>query len=155
MGELQPILRLSGQQLSWYLHAGRSGGSEHQVRAPSLPCSVRPRRQTPDYYDLCRWKTQNVDVEDDRFILDPAAVGPDCTAARGCGYVGVFSEYGSDPSWSPYHGTAVEYHITFGQDNHFTGNVYNGPWKFMALADGETVSWSAWRVALAKMPAAF
>jgi nitrous oxidase accessory protein NosD len=102
-------------------------------------------RQTPDFYDLCRWKTQNVDVDDNRFSFDPAAVGTDCTAARGCGYVGVFSEYGSDPSWSPYQGTAVEYHITFGQGNHFNGNVYNGPWKFMALADGETVSWSAWR----------
>jgi Right handed beta helix region len=101
--------------------------------------------QTPDYYDLCRWKTQNVDVDDNRFSFDPAAVGSDCTAARGCGYVGVFSEYGSDPPWSPYHGTAVEYHITFGQHNHFSGNVYHGPWKFMALADGETVSWSAWR----------
>ena len=101
--------------------------------------------QTPDYYDLCRWKTQNVDVDDNSFSFDPAAIGPDCTAARGCGYVGVFSEYGSDPSWSPYQGTAVEHHITFGQDNHFTGNVYNGPWRFMALADGETVSWSLWR----------
>jgi hypothetical protein len=102
-------------------------------------------RQTPDYYDLCRWKTQNVDVDDNRFSFDPAAVGADCSAARGCGYVGVFSEYGSYPSWSPYHGTAVEYHITFGQDNHFNSNVYSGPWKFMALADGDTVSWAAWR----------
>ncbi|HUA40929.1 MAG TPA: right-handed parallel beta-helix repeat-containing protein [Streptosporangiaceae bacterium] len=101
--------------------------------------------QTPDYYDLCRWKTQNVDVDDNHFSFDPAAIGPDCSAARGCGYVGVFSEYGSDPSWSPYQGTAVEYHITLGQDNHFTDNVYDGPWKFMALADGETVSWSLWR----------
>jgi Right handed beta helix region len=101
--------------------------------------------QTPDYYDLCRWKTQHVAVDDNRFSFDPAAVGAHCSAARGCGYVGVFSEYGTDPAWSPYHGTAVEYHVTFGQDNHFTGNVYDGPWKFMALADGETVSWPTWR----------
>jgi hypothetical protein len=101
--------------------------------------------RTPDYYDLCRWKTQNVKVTDNRFSFDPAAIGHGCKAARGCGYVGVFSEYGSDPSWSPYHGTAVEDHIVFGQDNQFTGNVYNGPWKFMALADGETVSWPTWR----------
>jgi hypothetical protein len=102
-------------------------------------------RQSPDYYDLCRWKTQDVDVDANRFSFDPAAAGARCTPARGCGYVGVFSEYGSDPSWSPFHGTAVEDHITFRQGNHFTGNVYNGPWKFMALADGQTVSWSAWR----------
>jgi len=102
-------------------------------------------RQTPDYYDLCRWKTQNVEIADNRFSFDPAAIGHRCRAARGCGYVGVFSEYGSDPSWSPYHGTAVEYHITFGQGNHFSGNVYTGPWKFMALADGQTVSWAGWR----------
>jgi Right handed beta helix region len=102
-------------------------------------------RKSPDYYDLCRWKTQNVDVTGNQFSFDPAAIGPDCTAARGCGYVGVFSEYGSNPSWSPYQGTAVEYHITFGQHNHFTDNVYDGPWRFMVLADGESVSWSQWR----------
>jgi Right handed beta helix region len=102
-------------------------------------------RQTPDYYDLCRWKTQNVDVDDNRFSFNPADIGSDCTAAHGCGYVGVFSEYGTSPSWSPYQGTAVEYHITFGQGNRFNDNVYDGPWRFMALADGETVSWSAWR----------
>jgi Right handed beta helix region len=102
-------------------------------------------RRTPDYYDLCRWKTQNVQVDHNVFDFNPAAIGHGCTAAHGCGYVGVFSEYGSDPSWSPYHGTAVEYHITFGQGNHFAANVYSGPWRFMALADGETVSWSSWR----------
>jgi hypothetical protein len=102
-------------------------------------------RQVPDYYDLCRWKTQNVNVDNNVFNFDPAAIGSRCTAANGCGYVGVFSEYGSDPSWSPYHGTAVERHITFGQGNHFANNAYSGPWKFMALADGETVRWAAWQ----------
>jgi len=99
----------------------------------------------PDYYDLCRWKTQNVQVDDNVFAFNPSAVGSACTAAHGCGYVGVFSEAGSDPSWSPFQGTAVEYHITFRQGNHFAANVYNGPWNFMALADGQTVSWPAWR----------
>jgi len=101
--------------------------------------------QKPDYFDLCRWKVQNVAVDDNTFDFNPAAIGSSCTAAKGCGYVGLFSEFGSDPSWSPYKGTIVENHITFNQDNHFSDNTYNGPWRFMVWSNGETVSWGRWR----------
>ena len=68
-----------------------------------------------------------------------------CTPAEGCGIQGVFSEYGSYPSWSPYQGTTVEKNITFKQDNHFEDNTYQGPWSFMALQLGNFVSGSRWR----------
>jgi hypothetical protein len=101
--------------------------------------------QKPDYFDLCRWKVQNVTVSDNTFDFSPAAIGSSCTAAKGCGFVGLFSEFGSDPSWSPYHGTIVENNITFHQDNHFTDNTYNGPWRYMVWSNGKTASWSYWR----------
>ncbi len=103
--------------------------------------------QVPDYYDLCRWKTQNVLVEHNIFEFHPKAIGSDCTPANGCGYVGVFSEWGSDPSWSPYQGTSVEDNITFHQGNEFEDNTYQGPWRFMILQLGNTVSWAIWRSA--------
>jgi hypothetical protein len=103
------------------------------------------RSNNPDYYDLCRWKTQNVSVTDNLFRFDPATIGHSCTQARGCGFVGLFSEFGTDPSWSPYRAHSVEYHITFGQHNHFAANTYQGPWHFMALEQGTVATWESWR----------
>jgi Right handed beta helix region len=120
-------------------------------RVANLRTCTRPDLQrakpgrTPDYYDLCRWKTQNVDVAHNTFAFNPANIGRDCTAANGCGFVGIFSEWGSDPSWSPFQGQAVEDSITFHQDNHFADNLYIGPWRFLVHQLGTIVSWNAWR----------
>jgi Right handed beta helix region len=103
------------------------------------------RSATPDYYDLCRWKTQYISLTSNLFRFEPTKIGSSCTAAKGCGFIGLFSEWGSDPSWSPYKGRSVEYHITFGQHNHFAGNTYQGPWRFMALEQNQVVSWQTWR----------
>ena len=97
------------------------------------------------YYGDCRWKTQNVLVEANDFTFDPASIGPSCTLANYCGFNGIFSQWGSVPSWSPYHGTVVEDHIMFDQNNHFESNTYIGPWRFMVHEQGNVVSWRAWR----------
>jgi hypothetical protein len=39
----------------------------------------------------------------------------------------------------------VEKHITFDQNNRFVANTYNGPWRFMVHAQGNTVTWPTWR----------
>jgi Right handed beta helix region len=101
--------------------------------------------QIPDYYDLCRWKTKDVSVTGNTFDFDPARIGTDCTLKRGCGVMGLFSEFGSYPSWSPYLRKTVEYHITFDQHNHFAGNTYTGPWKFMVLEQNNVVPRTAWQ----------
>jgi len=95
----------------------------------------------PDYFDNCRWKTQNVMVSHNVFSLNPGRV-PHCTAGNGCGYNGIFSEYGSSP---PFAGTAVESHITFDQHNRFFDNTYIGPWNFMVQQLGSSASWNTWR----------
>lgn len=94
------------------------------------------------YYDDCRWKTQNVLVRGNIFTFDPARIGPDCTPVNYCGFNGIFSQWGS---WQPYYGTVVENHITFNQNNHFTSNVYAGPWQFVVQQQGNAVSWATWR----------
>jgi hypothetical protein len=100
--------------------------------------------QKQPYIDDCRWKTQNVSVAHNVFDFDAAAVSRLCSAATGCGYQGVFSEYGTYPAWSPYKNTIVEQSITFDQDNQFSDNTYNGPWQFMVHQQGTVVSWKAW-----------
>jgi parallel beta-helix repeat protein len=95
----------------------------------------------PDYFDLCRWKTQNVTVADNTFNFNPSAVGSDCTVANNCGFNGLFSEYGST---TPYTAWVVPLNISDHQNNVFEDNTYNGPWNFDGLALGDTVSWSQW-----------
>jgi hypothetical protein len=98
------------------------------------------------YYDDCRWKTQNLLIENNSFSLDAAAV-PNCTPSQSCGYNGVFSQYGSYPSWSPYQDDVVAKHITFEQNNVWRNNTYKGAWNFMAPTAGSSISWGTWRAA--------
>jgi hypothetical protein len=107
-------------------------------------CNSGRINQQP-YYDDCRWKTQNVLVEDNLFSFKPSDIGSSCTPANDCGFQGVFSEYGTYPKWSPYQKTAVEQHITFDQNNHFRANTYVGPWVFMVYEQGNVVNWAQWQ----------
>lgn len=100
----------------------------------------------PPYYADCRWKTQNVAVRQNSFTLDPAAVDG-CATAVSCGLQGLFSNYGTYPSWSPYQGEIVEQAITFAQNDHFNNNTYTGPWRFMAHDQGTVLDRSAWQAA--------
>jgi Right handed beta helix region len=107
-------------------------------------CNASNIRKEP-YYSDCRWKVQNVAVDHNVFDFNPAEVGSKCTEKNGCGFSGIFSEWGTYPSWSPYTETTVEQHITFDQNNRFFDNSYNGPWEFMAMQQGEMMSWLKWR----------
>jgi hypothetical protein len=101
--------------------------------------------QKPDYYDLCRWKTQNVTVSHNVFNFERAAV-PGCEGAtNGCGENGLFSEYGSYPSWSPYTAYRVPHAMTYEQGNRFSDNVYSGAWRFMVYTLGLRVGSTVWQ----------
>jgi hypothetical protein len=98
------------------------------------------------YLSDCRWKVQNVMVTNNAFTFSPATVGRSCQQSKDtCGYNGMFSEYGSDPSWSPYMGNLVADNLTYHQNNHFQSNRYYGPWQFMIWEQGTVVSWDGWR----------
>ena len=101
--------------------------------------------KTHPYFAACRWKTQNALVEFNQFTFTPSAVGKTCTAAHLCGYNGVFSEYGSDPAWSPYKADIVPTAIAFHQNNKFYDNKYSGPWCFMGWELGTSVGFTQWR----------
>lgn len=99
------------------------------------------------YLDDCRWKTQNVRVHGNEFIFSPRAVGKDCVLTKGCGYNGLFANWGTFPKWSPYQRDAVQDRIAYEQDNLFSANTYAGPWYFLAHGQGNRVNWATWQSA--------
>jgi Right handed beta helix region len=105
-------------------------------------CVAGTIRKAP-YYGDCRWKTQNVTVEHNTFSLTLGSI-PGCTVAASCGFQGLFSNYGSYPSWSPYKGPKIEHAITFAQNDRFLDNAYTGPWHFMAHDQSVSLSASQW-----------
>jgi hypothetical protein len=107
--------------------------------AAHVPTS-RPHT-SPDYYDDCRWKTENVSITRNTFTFKPSAVGHRCAPAEGCGYNALFSEYGT---YSPYKGWVVPHDLADAQHDRFFDNTYRGPWHFMAFNQGESVTWAQW-----------
>ncbi|MGH9092806.1 MAG: right-handed parallel beta-helix repeat-containing protein, partial [Acidimicrobiales bacterium] len=100
---------------------------------------------TPDYYDDCRWKTQNVLVSGNTLVMTRSAVGSGCTKDASCGVQALFSEYGSDPPWSPYQGPVVQTAITWHQGNHFQDNSYHGTWSFVAFTQSPDLAFATWQ----------
>ena len=88
---------------------------------------AQPAIATAPLYSDCRWKTQRVDIHDNRFVLDKSAVG--CTVK--CDRMAVLANYGTYPDWSPYQGERVAEAITGRQHNRWHDNVYVGPWRFV------------------------
>ena len=103
---------------------------------------AKPAIAEPPLYDDCRWKTQRVDIHDNRFVLDESVVK--CT--ENCDRMAVLSNYGTYPDWSPYKGEKVAEAITHKQHNRWHDNVYLGPWKFVAYDPSRVLTFQEWRV---------
>ena len=101
--------------------------------------------RTKPYLDDCRWKTKNVKIHGNLFSLDPNKMGSSCAARTGCGFNGLFSNWGTYPSWSPYKEETIQDWITFKQGNEFRGNTYAGPWHFVVRSQGTVGSWASWQ----------
>lgn len=111
--------------------------------AANLPTAVAGTNTgspAADYYDGCRWKTQNVQVSGNVFKLNAADI-TNCTPDELCGFNGIFSNYGST---APYTSAAVPTAIAFKQGNVFENNTYGGPWMFWAWNFGNAVTWAEW-----------
>jgi Right handed beta helix region len=106
----------------------------------SLSSCTQPNIAKPPLYDDCRWKTQHVDIHDNKFVLDPAVVG--CQAS--CGRMGLLSNFGTYPDWSPYKGDVVQEAITHKQDNRWHDNSYAGPWTFIAYTTDRILEIGEW-----------
>jgi len=111
---------------------------------PSTSTCSAPGINNPPLYSDCRWKTQNVAVHDNSFAFDPTAVG--CTNGL-CGRMAILSNFGSQPSWSPYQGQVIEDAVTLHQNNVWSNNAYTGTWGFMAHDTGVALSAAGWTAA--------
>ncbi|MEU1601230.1 right-handed parallel beta-helix repeat-containing protein [Streptomyces sp. NPDC005708] len=96
---------------------------------------------TAPLYADCRWKTQRVDIHDNRFVLDKSVVH--CTAR--CDRMAVLANYGTSPDWSPYKGERVAEAITRTQHNRWHDNVYVGPWKFVVHDTSRVLDSGQWQ----------
>lgn len=97
------------------------------------------------YYSDCRWKTKNVKVYGNIFRTNPSNIGASCTFAKSCGFSGIFSNYGTYPSWSPYQGTKVQNAITYNQNNTFYNNTYEGSWRFASFEQNNASTFAQWQ----------
>ncbi|MPZ79815.1 MAG: right-handed parallel beta-helix repeat-containing protein [Actinophytocola sp.] len=119
--------------------ANTSGGCTLLV-ADRERCSPPDIESDPLRAD-CRWKTQNVDIHDNRFSVDAAAMGCGSMCAR----MAILSNYGTFPEWSPYKADAVQDAITFDQHNTWRDNHYVGPWTFTAHDTSKTIHFGQWQ----------
>ncbi|WP_428950369.1 right-handed parallel beta-helix repeat-containing protein [Streptomyces sp. cg35] len=103
-------------------------------------CAKPAISKAPLYAD-CRWKTQRVDIHDNRFVLDKSVLK--CTAK--CDRMSVLANYGTYPDWSPYKGEGVADAITEKQHNRWHDNAYLGPWKFVARDPSQVLDVGEWQ----------
>jgi parallel beta-helix repeat protein len=91
----------------------------------------------------CRWWTKNLDIHDNTFKLDPAAVNGGCPT-KYCGHMGLLSNYGTYPDWSPYKGDVIQKAIVHSSNNSWHDNTYTGPWQFVPTDMGNLISPAQW-----------
>jgi hypothetical protein len=102
---------------------------------------AQPAIATAPLHSDCRWKTQRVDIHDNRFVQGASTAG----CAGQCGRMAVLSNYGTYPDWSPYKGDQVAEAITFKQQNRWYDNVYVGPWSFVAHDQSRVLDSEQWQ----------
>ncbi|MFF8909318.1 right-handed parallel beta-helix repeat-containing protein [Streptomyces olivaceoviridis] len=102
---------------------------------------VKPAIDKAPLYADCRWKTQRVDIHDNRFVLDKSVVK--CTEK--CDRMAVLANYGTYPDWSPYKGKRVAEAITFEQHNRWHDNAYRGPWQFVVRDPSQVLDRWQWQ----------
>jgi hypothetical protein len=117
--------------------------SGHCTRLATLSECTQPGIAEEPLLSDCRWKTQRVDVHDNRFTVDPSTIG--CT--RWCARMAVLSNWGTYPDWSPYQGPVVQQAITFAQENTWRDNVYVGPWTFTPYDRSRALQPTEWQSA--------
>jgi hypothetical protein len=96
------------------------------------------------FFDDCRWETQILVVEGNTFGCDSSNISRG-VASKGCGFNGLFSNYGTYPRWSPHKGHIVPNNMPFKQNSVWRNNRYTGGWHFMVEESGSVVPWGAWR----------
>jgi parallel beta-helix repeat protein len=146
--------RYSGSSAHTHVSGTIKIGSLYNDDACNGPDDTIPATVDDKY--KCRWSTENISVEHNRFVIDKAAIGSGCAGADFCGISGIFANTGSYPEFS---GFEIPGRITFMQNNHFRNNQYFGDWKFAGFErttpDRGRVTWQNWTAPAAPLPPEF
>jgi Right handed beta helix region len=105
-------------------------------------CSAPAINSEPLYTD-CRWWTKNVDIHHNTFAFDPAEVNGGCPTQY-CGHMGLLSNWGTFPAWSPYMGDVIQQSIVHESNNSWHDNTYTGPWQFKPVDMGNLIPPALW-----------
>ena len=105
-------------------------------------CS-RPEIASPPLFNDCRWRTQRVEIHENRFFVNPDAIGCESLCTR----MAILANFGTVPEWSPYKGEVIRDAITFHQENHWYDNSYVGPWTFMPYSTDHLLRPIEWQAA--------
>jgi hypothetical protein len=100
----------------------------------------------PAYGDPIHWKTQNVTVQSNEFVVDKAVIG--CIGSPNCGRNGLFSDWvpTPGPGQSPNESSSkYQLSVSFDQRNIFRDNSYTGDWHFVAYDPSAVYDWNTWR----------
>jgi hypothetical protein len=114
---------------------------------PRLRSCSSPNITERPLYENCRWRTQHIRVTDNLFQHDPASAALGGCSKTYCGHQALLSNYGTYPSWSPYKGFRISKAITFDQDNRWSGNTYEGTWRFVPHDTSRLLTLAQWRAA--------
>jgi hypothetical protein len=109
---------------------------------PDVDKCAPPAIAREPLYSDCRWKTQRVDIHQNTFVDQPKELG--CIPGQ-TPRMGVLSNVGTVPDWSPYRGDAIQKAITYGQDVKWRDNKYVGPWTFTLASPDQTVDFAQWQ----------
>lgn len=121
--------------------AGEADTAYPEPRTFAHPCYTQISQEP--YKTDCRWHAKNVEVTDNEFRFNPAAVP--CTGTY-CGANALIASGANNISWAPWTVGDIQNAVMYNNGNVFANNHYYGPWKF-AKGYGETISWDTWRAA--------
>ncbi len=107
---------------------------------PSHQCTAPGIASEPLYTD-CRWRTQHVSIHDNALAFNPSVVP---CAGKFCGAMSLYGSGADNQAWQPYTVSGTLDALSFGQDNRWRNNTYQGPWKFMTRF-GDQVDLATWR----------
>jgi Right handed beta helix region len=120
--------------------ANTSGGDCTLLVKNTEKCA-QPGIASAPLFDDCRWKSQYVDVHNNQFTVNAAAMGCGSMCAR----MALLANFGTYPDWSPYKDNGVQQAITYDQHNTWRDNTYAGPWRFTGYDTSQTFEFGQWQ----------
>jgi len=111
---------------------------------PKTAECAQPAIAKPPLYDNCRWKTQRVEIHDNRFVATDKTIA---CAPNFASRMAILSNWGTYPDWSPYKGEVIQQAIARNQQVRWYDNQYQGQWSFVVAEVSQIMPQGGWQAA--------